>query len=194
MRKYEILMLLKPNLKADVKSKTIEKAEKLIGGKIVKKEEWGLKKLAYSIKKQTEAEYILLYVETEGENVIEYRKMVNISKEIMRTLILVHEKDFPYNRRTTKQMVIKERKPRKPFVRKENSNYEKEEQTENTTEKSVEKVKTLKENNEAKLTNETEDLSSLTKDKLVAIAKDKGLKGYSSLTKPALISLIEKES
>jgi ribosomal protein S6 len=39
MRKYEILMLLRPNLEADVKSKTIEQAEKLIGGNIVKKEE-----------------------------------------------------------------------------------------------------------------------------------------------------------
>jgi ribosomal protein S6 len=39
MRKYEILMLLRPNLEADVKSNTIKKAEELIGGKIVKKEE-----------------------------------------------------------------------------------------------------------------------------------------------------------
>ena len=117
MRKYEILILLRPNLKDDVKSKTIEKAEKLIGGNIVKKEEWGLKKLAYPIKKEVEAEYILYYVETEGENVINFRKMVNISKEIMRTLILVHEKDFPFNRRTTKDMKFVEKKRVKRVVR-----------------------------------------------------------------------------
>ena len=117
MRKYEILMLLRPNLEADVKSNTIKKAEKLIGGKIVKKEEWGLKKLAYPIKKEVEADYILYYVETEGDNVIEFRKMVNISKEIMRSLILVHEKDFPFNRRTTKDMKIIEKKRVKRVVR-----------------------------------------------------------------------------
>ena len=113
MRKYEILVLLRPNLEAGVKSETIKKAEELIGGNIVKKEDWGTKKLAYPIKKEVEADYILYYVETKGENVIEFRKAVNISKEIMRTLILVHEKDFPFNRKTTKDMKLVERKPRK---------------------------------------------------------------------------------
>ncbi len=136
MRKYEILMLLRPNLEADVKSKTIEKAEKLIGGNIVKKEEWGLKKLAYPIKKEVEADYILYYVETEGDNVIEFRKAVNISKEIMRTLILVHEKDFPFNMKTTKDMKIVERK-RRP-IQKRRKPEAKVEKTEKATEKAEE--------------------------------------------------------
>ena len=179
MRKYEILVLLRPNLKADVKSKTIDKAEKLIGGKIVKKEEWGLKKLAYPIKKEVEADYILYYVETEGENVIEYRKMVNISKEIMRTLILVHEKDFPFNRKTTKGMKLRERKPR---------NFKK-----GPGKKPAQKIEE-KEVEVKSSDNTTTDLTSMTLANLKSIAKEKGLKGYSTLKKDDLINLIEKES
>ena len=191
MRKYEILMLLKPNLKADVKSKIIEKSEKLISGEIVKKEEWGSKKLAYPIKKQIEAEYILYYVKTNGENVLEYRRMVNISKEILRTLILVHEKDFPFNRRTTKDMIIKERKvirtnddsEAKDRDRKINDVNQKDERNQEVNKEVNEQVD--------KKNNEEVDLTSLKLADLKEIAKKKGLKGYSSLKKVELIELIQ---
>jgi ribosomal protein S6 len=39
MRKYEILILLRPNLDKDVKSNIVKEVEKLISGTVVKKEE-----------------------------------------------------------------------------------------------------------------------------------------------------------
>jgi ribosomal protein S6 len=39
MRKYEILILLQPNLDTEVKSKVTSKIETIIGGNIVKKED-----------------------------------------------------------------------------------------------------------------------------------------------------------
>jgi hypothetical protein len=99
--------------------------------------------------------------------------MVNISKEIMRTLILVHEKDFPFNRKSTKDMKIVERKPRK------------------NTRRPQRKAEAPKA--EAKpVENKSEDLSSKNLTELKAIAKDKGLKGYSTLKKQELIKLIEE--
>jgi len=121
MRKYEILLLLRPNLEAGVKSNTIKLVEELIGGKIIKKEEWGLKKLAYPVKKEVEADYTLYYVETNGENIVELKARINIIKEILRAMILVHEKDFPFNMKTTKDLKFPERKARperKPYTRK----------------------------------------------------------------------------
>jgi small subunit ribosomal protein S6 len=38
------------------------------GGRITKEESWGKRKLAYSIEKLTEGKYVVLYVETDGEN------------------------------------------------------------------------------------------------------------------------------
>ncbi len=112
MRKYEILLLLKPNLEDAVKTATITLVEELIGGKIVKKDEWGLKKLSYPILKQVEADYILYYVETESSNIIELKKRINIVKEIMRAMILVHEKGFPFEKVTSSKMTFPQRKPR----------------------------------------------------------------------------------
>jgi ribosomal protein S6 len=116
-----------------------------------------------------EAEYILYYVETEGENVIEFRKAVNISKEIMRALVLVHEKDFPFNRRTTKDMVIQKRE-RKPRFNKD-------------AKKPAEKA-------ESKNTNE--DLTKLKKDELIKLASDKGVEVKASMKKADIIKAIEE--
>lgn len=129
MRKYELLILLKPNLKEDVKSKTVSLIEKILGGTIVKKEEWGLKKLAYPIKKEVESEYILYYVETKPQNIIKLKERINIVKEILRAMIILHEKEFPFNLKTTKDLKFPERKSRysknkmmredrKPFIKK----------------------------------------------------------------------------
>ena len=53
MRNYEIAVVLHPDLEIDLES-TTTKVEKIItdlGGKIVKKDNWGKRKLAYEIKK-----------------------------------------------------------------------------------------------------------------------------------------------
>ncbi len=110
MRKYEFLMIIKPNLEKAIEEEFIKNFEQRLGGNIVKKDDWGLRKLAYPIKKEQEAHYILYFVEAEPENVIKTREWLNIRKELLRSMVLVHEKKWPTEMKTSKELKFPERK------------------------------------------------------------------------------------
>lgn len=109
MRKYEVLLLLHPNLKEEERSKLLQEVEELLGGNIVQKEEWGIKKLAYQIKKLDEAYYVLYYVETEPQNILSLKEMISLKKTIIRNLILKHEKRWPFEMKSTKDIVFQKK-------------------------------------------------------------------------------------
>ncbi len=113
--KYEVLLLLDSNLESDAIAATIKDVEAKIGGNIVKKEEWGLKDLAYPIKKSKKAYYVLYYVETTSEAIASLREMIAIDKRIVRPMILRHERKWPFEYKTAKDLKFPERKPRKEF-------------------------------------------------------------------------------
>jgi ribosomal protein S6 len=48
--------------------------------------------LAYKIKHQEQAYYLLYYLEAEIDNLNKFKKMSAINKDIMRTFILKHDK------------------------------------------------------------------------------------------------------
>lgn len=124
-RKYEVLLLLKPDLSDEIKTKEINSIEKLLSGKIVKKEDWGIKTLSYKIKKNIKANYLLYYVETLSENILNFKKTISINKNILRTLILKHEKKWPFEYKTSKELVFPERKNKKDFQKNKTEKIEK---------------------------------------------------------------------
>ncbi len=86
MQKYEITVLF------DKKDKDIiEKVEKMltsIKAKKVKKEDWGLKKLAYPIKKLTEANYVFFEAEIEQDKLADLAAKIKLEEGIIRSLIV----------------------------------------------------------------------------------------------------------
>ena len=65
MNQYEIAVLYHPDLEVDL-SKAEEKVAKIItgnGGKIIKTDNWGKRKLAYQIKKQDYGVYVFYTIE-----------------------------------------------------------------------------------------------------------------------------------
>lgn len=91
---YELTVLLHPDLEIDLE-KPLKKVEKIItdnSGKIVKTDNWGKKKLAYSIKKQDFAVYVLFEVEVLPENANKIQGLLNITDEVIRYLMV--EKDL----------------------------------------------------------------------------------------------------
>lgn len=89
MNTYEIAVLYHPDLEIDL-GKASKKVEGIIenaGGKITKTDNWGKKKLAYTIKKQDFAVYVFYTVEMPAEAVIQVEKIFNITDEIIRFLI-----------------------------------------------------------------------------------------------------------
>jgi small subunit ribosomal protein S6 len=89
MSQYEIAVLYHPDLEVDL-SKAEEKVAKIItsnGGKVVGTDNWGKRKLAYTIAKQDYAVYVFYTVEIPAESVNKVEGTLNITDEVIRYLI-----------------------------------------------------------------------------------------------------------
>ncbi len=90
MNKYELTVLYHPDLEIDI-DKALAKVEKIIkdnNGKVEKTDNWGKRKLAYTISKQDHAVYVYYEVEIPGENVTKLENILNITDEIIRYLLV----------------------------------------------------------------------------------------------------------
>lgn len=86
---YEIAVLYHPDLEVDL-TKAEEKVTKLFtdnGGKVVATDNWGKRKLLYTIKKLDHAVYVFYTVEMPGEGVKKVESTLNITDEVIRYLI-----------------------------------------------------------------------------------------------------------
>ena len=93
MRKYEVVFIIRP-LEEEATNAVIEKFEKLIaanGGKINKEDRWGKKRLAYEIQKEVEGFYVIFCVECEPACVNECDRVMKISDEIIKHMIVRSE-------------------------------------------------------------------------------------------------------
>jgi small subunit ribosomal protein S6 len=89
LNEYEIAVLYHPDLEIDLE-KASTKVEKIIttdGGKITKTDNWGKRKLAYPIKKQEFAVYVIYSAELPAEALSKIEKTLNITDEVIRFLI-----------------------------------------------------------------------------------------------------------
>ena len=90
MKKYELLYILRPDLEEDARKKVVESLSDLLtknGAKVNKTEEWGLKQLAYEIKKFTKGYYVLVKFEAEKAALDEFDRMTKINQNVLRFLI-----------------------------------------------------------------------------------------------------------
>lgn len=86
---YEIAVLYDPDLEVDLEKAT-KRVEKIFadnGAKIVGVDNWGKRKLAYSIAKHDMAIYVFYTVEMPGANVQKLESVLNITDEVIRFLI-----------------------------------------------------------------------------------------------------------
>jgi small subunit ribosomal protein S6 len=89
VNQYEIAVLYHPDLEVDL-SKAEERVKKIFtdnGGKVVNADNWGKRKLAYTIKKQEHAVYVFYTVELPSEGVRKVETTLNITDEVIRFLI-----------------------------------------------------------------------------------------------------------
>ncbi len=93
MRKYEVIFIVKP-MEEDATNAVIAKFSKLIadnGGTIVKEDRWGKRKLAYEIKDCMDGYYCLFYVKCEPACVKEVDRVMKITDELLKHMIVVSE-------------------------------------------------------------------------------------------------------
>jgi len=94
---YELMVLLHPDLEIDVEA-PITKVEGLVeaaGGKVLKRDKWGKKRLAYKIARQDFAIYVYFELGLEPEKVQEIDSAILITEEVLRHILVVHEENPP---------------------------------------------------------------------------------------------------
>ena len=86
-RIYEELFIVRPDATDEEIDPLIEQLTTLIsgkGGNVDKSEKWGIRKLAYRVKKRNEGFYILLQFTAEPEAVSEVERRLRVSDLVMK--------------------------------------------------------------------------------------------------------------
>lgn len=91
MREYEAMIIAKADLQEADLSKMVSKWESIIGingGQVVKKETWGVRRLAYPIQKQVRGNYMVYDVATEQSNIQELERVLKLDENVLRAMVI----------------------------------------------------------------------------------------------------------
>ncbi|MFZ1302069.1 MAG: 30S ribosomal protein S6 [Candidatus Microsaccharimonas sp.] len=90
MKEYELTVLIHPDLEADLET-PLTKVRDIIknaGGKIIREDNWGKKKLAYAINREEFAVYVYMDVELPADAPLKISNTFNITDEVLRYLLV----------------------------------------------------------------------------------------------------------
>lgn len=91
IREYEFTFILRADIPEVERLKVQEKYESFISkhsGEILKKEDWGVQKLSYPIKKQFKGHYIFYDFIVDSQSLSEYERLLRIDDKVMRYLLV----------------------------------------------------------------------------------------------------------
>ncbi len=91
MRQYETTFILRPNLGEDQFTEIIERTCGIItddGGVIIDTDRWGIKRLAYEIKKEVQGYYVCLNYAAPGTTILELERIFRIDDRLLRFLTI----------------------------------------------------------------------------------------------------------
>jgi small subunit ribosomal protein S6 len=91
MNKYELALVVSAKLDNEGVAAVVDNAKQLIerfGGQVSEVEEWGKRKLAYEIQKQTEAFYFFVQFEADTTAPAEIESRMRIMENVLRYLVI----------------------------------------------------------------------------------------------------------
>ena len=90
MNNYEILYIIRCDIDDDLKSQVVGKYEALARelGNLVSTENWGVKRFAYEIDKQTGGVYVLMNVDCDPAAQAEIDRQMGIDDNVVRRMII----------------------------------------------------------------------------------------------------------
>ena len=96
MANYESVLIARQDLGASQINTLVSDLSEVIkkeGGEVVKVDNWGLKNLAYRIKKNRKGYYVLLNIVAPAKAVAEYERLIRLNEDIIRYMTVKVE-DF----------------------------------------------------------------------------------------------------
>ena len=91
MNKFEVVLILNPDLATNTLNKEVESFKSklnTLSAKIINEENWGLRDLSYTINKYKKAFYRFFQIETSGSIVKEISKELNQSENLIRYIFI----------------------------------------------------------------------------------------------------------
>jgi len=90
MRKYEALVVLRPNLEEEVRTALVEKFAGIINndGEHLNNDDWGQKKLAYEIEKIKEGHYVIMNFMANPSLPMELERNFRIEDDVLRYVVV----------------------------------------------------------------------------------------------------------
>ncbi|MBI2026874.1 MAG: 30S ribosomal protein S6 [Deltaproteobacteria bacterium] len=87
MKAYEAVIVIKPDVSTDQVDEIKNYIDEKIG-KIIKQEQWGSKKLAYPIAKETKGIYSYYTFDADAQNIKDLNHWLGIHRNVLRHLIV----------------------------------------------------------------------------------------------------------
>lgn len=91
MRKYEVMVILDPDLEERTVQPSLETFLNVVrgdGGNVDKMEIWGRRRLAYEIDKKADGIYVVIDLTCESKTVKELDRQLNLNEAVLRTKVL----------------------------------------------------------------------------------------------------------
>jgi small subunit ribosomal protein S6 len=101
MRRYELMLVLRPDIPDDRSQAIIDRTTRQIaasGGQIVKVAPWGRRRLAYPIDRHREGSYHIILFEAPSDSIVEMEHTLLITEEVLRHLVTRVERPSRSNR------------------------------------------------------------------------------------------------
>jgi len=112
MTKYESVLIARQDLGASQVSNIVSEMSKVIadqGGEVVRVDNWGLKNLAYRIKKNRKGHYVLLNISAPSQAIAEYERLLRVNEDIIRYMtVKVEDFSDALNSESSETSVVEE--------------------------------------------------------------------------------------
>jgi len=102
MRRYELMLVLRPDVADDRSQAVIDRTTRQIvagGGQILKVAPWGRRRLAYAIDRHREGSYHIVLFQAPPEVISEMERSLLITEEVLRHLVTRDERPMKASRR-----------------------------------------------------------------------------------------------
>jgi small subunit ribosomal protein S6 len=95
MRRYELMLVLRPDVPDDRSQAVIDRTTRQItasGGQILKVAPWGRRRLAYPIDRYREGSYHIILFQAPGDALVDLEHGLQITEEVLRHLVTRDER------------------------------------------------------------------------------------------------------
>ncbi|MCS7179240.1 MAG: 30S ribosomal protein S6 [Anaerolineae bacterium] len=96
MRQYELTYIVHPRVDSEGLAAVIQEVTHIVeasGGTVHKVEPWGLRRLAYPIRKVREGQYVFMEIRMDARGVAEVDRALKLKEPILRYLIVRTDED-----------------------------------------------------------------------------------------------------